>query len=126
MKTGRLLIIDDEEELRLVLAALLEDSVAEIVEAANGAEGIERLKSGQFDAVLSDEKMPKKTGLEVLEWMRAQGIKTPFIIHTGYGNQETYDKAKALGVYALIEKPWNENHLLRTVAEALNSTQTSK
>ena len=118
---GRLLIIDDESELREVLTALLEESASDIKLAANGLEAIDMMKHEQFDAVLSDEKMPKKSGLEVLKWMRENGLKIPFIIHTGYGQKEIVQEAKRLGVYAFIDKPWDEMTLIKTVQEALLS-----
>ncbi|WP_291516378.1 response regulator [Bdellovibrio sp. ArHS] len=120
-KKGRLLIIDDESELREVLMALLEESAEQITQAANGLEGIDLLKTQQFDAVLSDEKMPKKSGLEVLKWMRENNVNIPFIIHTGYGQKDMVIEAQRLGVYAFIDKPWNERALIRTVEEALRS-----
>lgn len=118
---GRLLIIDDESELREVLAALLEDFTSEIHQASNGLEGIDLLKTHTFDAVLSDEKMPKKSGLEVLKWMRENGIQIPFVIHTGYGQKEMVLEAQRLGAYAFIDKPWDENILINTVKKALLS-----
>lgn len=122
---GRLLIIDDESELREVLIALLEDTTTNIQQAANGAEGIKLLQTEKFDAVLSDEKMPKKSGLEVLKWMRDNHIETPFIIHTGYGQKEMVQEAQRLGVFAFIDKPWNEHHLIQTVQKALQQGQSS-
>lgn len=121
MTKGRLLIIDDESELREVLIAILEDTTTEICQAANGAEGIQLLQTEHFDAVLSDEKMPKKSGLDVLKWMRENNITTPFIIHTGYGQKEMVQEAQRLGVFAFIDKPWNELHLIQTVQKALES-----
>ena len=118
---GRLLIIDDEAELREVLIALLENSADEIVQAANGEEGVKLLQSQKFDTVLSDQRMPKKSGLEVLNWMRENGIQTPFIIHTGYGQKDMIQEAQRLGVYAFIDKPWDERALIRIVEEALRS-----
>lgn len=118
---GKLLIIDDESELREVLIALLEDSAHEICTAANGLEGIDLLKTQKFDAVLSDEKMPKKSGLDVLKWMRENEIHTPFIIHTGYGQKEMVQEAQRLGVFAFIDKPWDERNLIHTVERALQS-----
>lgn len=123
---GRLLIIDDELELREVLTALLEESASLIQLASNGMEGIDLLKTQEFDAVLSDEKMPKKSGLEVLKWMRENGLQIPFIIHTGYGQKEMVQEAKKLGVYAFIDKPWDERALIRTVEEALKSGMQQK
>lgn len=116
---GHLLIIDDEPELREVLVALLEDVTSEISQAANGIEAIELLKQKKFDAVLSDEKMPKKSGLDVLKWMREHGINTPFIMHTGYGQKEIVREAQKYGAQAFIDKPWDEKTLIRTVQDAL-------
>lgn len=118
---GRLLIIDDESELREILSSLLEDSAGEIHQASNGLEGIDLLKAHSFDAVLSDEKMPKKSGLEVLKWMRESGLTIPFIIHTGYGQKEMVQEAQRLGVFAFIDKPWDERTLITTVERALRS-----
>ena len=106
-------------DLREVLVALLEDNVQEIHLASNGAEGIAKLQAMHFDAVLSDEKMPQKTGLEVLKWMRENNLQIPFIIHTGYGQKETVAEAQRLGVYAFIDKPWDEKYLIQKVQEAL-------
>lgn len=118
---GRLLIIDDETELREILMDLLGETASEIEQAANGIEGIDLLKAKKFDAVLSDEKMPKKSGLEVLKWMRENGLNIPFIIHTGYGQKEMVLEAQRLGVYAFIDKPWDEKALISTVEKALRS-----
>lgn len=115
----KLLIIDDEEELREVLASLLETKDLEISVACNGVEGIEMLGREKFDAVLSDEKMPKKSGLDVLKWMHENDMRTPFIIHSGYGEASLMEEAKRLGAYAFIDKPWNERTLIDTVYNAL-------
>lgn len=118
---GRLLIIDDEPELLEVLVALLEDYVDSITLANNGVEALELLQNQQFDAVLSDEKMPKKSGFDVLKWMREQNIQTPFIIHTGYSQSDIFLEAQKLSVFGFIEKPWIEKHLIQTVTDALAS-----
>lgn len=125
-KQGRLLIIDDEGELLEILADIFSDHVSEIMTAKNGEEAIELLKNNQFNAVLSDEKMPKKTGLDVLIWMKSQGIDTPFIIHSGYGQKEVIEKARALQVYDFLEKPWQESKLISVVTEAIAKDLGSK
>lgn len=119
LSKSRLLIVDDEAELREALIALLENSADLIVEATNGLEAIDILQKQKFDAVLSDEKMPKKSGLEILRWMRENNVSIPFIIHTGYSQKEITQAAQNLGAFALIDKPWDERALIRTVEEAL-------
>jgi DNA-binding NtrC family response regulator len=125
-KRGRLLIIDDEAELREVLIALLEDYTQEIVQASNGMEGMDILASQDFDAILSDEKMPKKSGLEVLKWMREKGMMTPFIIHSGFRHKDMVSEASRLGAFAFIDKPWDENKLIQTVCDAIDTGLAKK
>jgi DNA-binding NtrC family response regulator len=125
-KRGRLLIIDDESELREVLIALLEECVLEIVQAANGLEAMDMLTTQKFDAVLSDEKMPKKSGIEVLKWMRDRNIMTPFIIHSGFRHKDAVTEAARLGVFAFIDKPWDENKLIQTVCDAIDTGLAKK
>ena len=122
----KLLIIDDEEELREVLVALLEETNLDISLASNGMEGIERIRHEHFDAILSDEKMPKKTGLDVLKWMHENGVKIPFIMHTGYGQRDMMVEAQRLGAFAFIDKPWDERKLISTVKDALQTGSQSR
>ncbi len=114
-----LLIIDDEEDLREVLAAILADSADEIITAKDGIEACEILATRSFTAILSDQKMPRRTGMEVLKWLRDKNDLTPFIIHTGFGNAEMLAEARALGVFAFVDKPWDEGNLVSTIERAL-------
>lgn len=121
---GKLLIIDDENDILEILADLLEDCASVILQARNGEEAIELLKSHRIDAILSDEKMPKKSGIEVLRWLREHEYQTPFIIHTGFGQKEVLKEAQKWGVFAVIDKPWDERKLISTVEKALRSGVT--
>lgn len=125
-KVGRLLIIDDEPDLREVLIALLEDRVTSITEEANGMDAIERLSKEHFDAILSDEKMPRKSGLEVLRWLRENNDQTPFIIHSGFRHKDMASEATRLGAFAFIDKPWDEKILINTVCEAIKAGLAKK
>lgn len=113
--------MDDEPELREVLLDLLAGMADEIVTASNGIEGMQLLETQKFHAVLSDEKMPKKSGLDVLIWMRDHNIKIPFIFQTGFGQKDIIQQAQKLDAFAFIEKPWNENTLLSTISNALHA-----
>jgi DNA-binding NtrC family response regulator len=125
-KVGTLLIIDDEPELREVLIALLEDSVFRITEAANGMEAIDILTTEKFDAILSDEKMPRKSGLEVLRWLRENNDQTPFVIHSGFRHKDMASEATRLGAFAFIDKPWDEKILITTVCDAIKAGLAKK
>ena len=114
-----LLIIDDEEDLREVLSAILAECAEEIVTAKDGLEACEILATRTFTAILSDQKMPRRTGMEVLKWLRERNDSTPFIIHTGFGNAEMLSEARNLGVFAFVDKPWDEGSLVSTIERAL-------
>lgn len=125
-KQGKLLIIDDEAELREVLVCLLEDYVEEIMQAPNGLEAMKILSERCFDAILCDERMPLRSGIEVLRWMRKRGLETPFIIHSGFRNREIASEATRLGVFAFVDKPWDEQKLIQTVCDAIETGLAKK
>ncbi|MFN9068701.1 MAG: response regulator transcription factor [Bdellovibrionales bacterium] len=74
---SRLLIVEDEIELRKSMVEFLASDQLEIVQAANGLEGLEIATKEKFHAIVCDINMPKKTGLEFLAELRAQGDPTP-------------------------------------------------
>ncbi len=125
-KQGRLLIVDDEAELRDVLVSLLEDYVQDIMQASNGLEAMTILSERCFDAILCDERMPLKSGIEVLRWLRKKGLETPFIVHSGFRNHEAAAEATRLGVFAFVDKPWDEHKLIQTVCDAIETGLTKK
>lgn len=90
MKTLKVLLIEDDSEDRFLIKDLLEKSELQIdiEEAASSSEGLEKLKSNSYDCVLIDYVLPGVTGLDVLVLSREAGVKTPFIILTGYGDAD--------------------------------------
>ncbi len=115
----RVLIIEDEPELREVLKDLLDDLGVDSELAENGEVGINKQKLTQFDLVISDLKMPKCSGLEVLKWMRSQKNQTPFIIQTGHGQANLEKEAAPLGVIGILEKPWDHRVLSDMIKNVL-------
>ena len=117
MKTLRLLIADDDPEIRLWLEAGLEQEGAEIVGAESGAELVDLLsREGPFDLVISDVRMSWATGLQALSMARGAGIETPFVLITAHADPPTRRAAAALGAL-LLEKPLDIEVLSRLVAE---------
>lgn len=116
---GNLLIVEDEAELREAVASILSDIADNITEAANAQEAIDLMKTQSFDAILSDQRMPLKSGLDFLRWLRAEGLETPLVIHTGFGDQQLYAEAKALGVFSIVEKPWIADTMINVMTKAL-------
>lgn len=105
MKDYSILIIDDEEAQRNILKGYLEKKSYKIYSASSGTEGIELIQKNMIDIVLSDYKMPDKTGLEVLETVKEINPEISFVILTAYGTVENAVKAMRLGAFDYISKP---------------------
>ncbi len=102
---SRLLVIDDDAIVRDSIVAYLEDSGFEIVEAANGVEGLELFEQSEPDLVLCDLRMPKMDGLTMLRTLRQHARKTPFIVVSGAGVMNDVVEALRLGASDYIVKP---------------------
>jgi two-component system nitrogen regulation response regulator NtrX len=118
-----ILLIEDEDSIRRVLKKVLqEDNQSyKFTEATDGQEGISTIKKQEFDLILCDIKMPKKDGIEVLDFIRNHTPTTPVVMISGHGNLETAVKAMRMGAFDYISKPPDLNHLLSTVRSALQS-----
>ncbi len=115
----RILIIDDEEPIRVSLQDILEFEDYEILLAADGREGLDKLLKENLDAVICDIKMPKLNGMEVLAKAAEAKPELPFIMISGHGDIETAVEATKMGAYDFIEKPPDLNRLLLCVRNAL-------
>jgi DNA-binding NtrC family response regulator len=118
-----ILLIEDEDSIRRVLKKVLQEDNQSYIftEATDGQEGISTLKKQEFDLILCDIKMPKKDGIEVLDFIRNHTPTTPVVMISGHGNLETAVKAMRMGAFDYISKPPDLNHLLSTVSSALQS-----
>jgi two-component system, NtrC family, nitrogen regulation response regulator NtrX len=120
---SNILLIEDEDSIRRVLKKVLqEDNQSyQFTDAMDGQEGISTVKEQEFDLILCDIKMPKKDGIEVLDFIRNHTPTTPVVMISGHGNLETAVKAMRMGAFDYISKPPDLNHLLSTVRSALQS-----
>lgn len=105
MKDYSILIVDDEETQRNILSGYLQKKGFKVYSASSGNEGVDVTKNNLIDIVLSDYKMPDKTGLEVLEEVKKMNPEISFVILTAYGTVENAVKAMRLGAYDYISKP---------------------
>lgn len=121
----KILIIEDESSIRRVLIKILseENSSYEVEEATDGAQGLEKVKSNDYDLVLCDIKMPKMDGIELLEAVKKIKPETPMVMISGHGDMETAIQAMRLGAFDYISKPPDLNRLLNTVRNALDKKQ---
>ncbi|WP_119057939.1 sigma-54-dependent transcriptional regulator [Candidatus Ornithobacterium hominis] len=118
----KILIIEDEQAIRNVLANILKDENKkwEIDEAENGGIALEKIKEINYDLVLCDIKMPVKDGLEVLELGLDINPDLTFIMISGHGDIETAVECIKKGAYDYIQKPPDLNRLLNSVRHALD------
>ena len=124
-----ILIVEDEEAIRRVLKKVLteDDSKNKIIEASDGVEAINKIKSENLELVICDIKMPKKDGIDVLNFLKTFDDKIPIIMISGHGDLKTAVMAMRKGAFDFIEKPPDLNSLLSSVRESLkNKVQLKK
>lgn len=109
---GRILIVDDEADIRESLSTLLELENYQVDMAVNGTDGIRRMETGSYDLVLLDLMMPDLSGLEVLDEIRPRDPSTPIFMITAYGNVEIAVQALKAGANDYFSKPWDNDKLL--------------
>ncbi len=117
---AKILIIDDEKAICNTLKEILSFEKYEVDIANDGAEGVKKAETGNYDLVLSDIKMPKMDGIEVLQKLQELNPDLPVVMISGHGTIETAVDALKKGAYDYISKPPDLNRLLVTVRNALD------
>jgi DNA-binding NtrC family response regulator len=115
----RLLVVDDEDDLRDLLKTVLTKTGYEIRTASDGEEAIRILKTNEFDVALLDIQMPKVTGLQVLKHINQHSPKTRAIILTGYADLKNAMEAREFGAKDFISKPYRLDDILSTIERVL-------
>lgn len=115
----RLLIIDDEEMALINLEHILMKHGYDIVTADTGPRGLNLLKSDHFDVVLTDLRMEKVDGMQILEECRRHHPRSEVIMITGYATVDSAIEAMKQGAYHYIAKPYRIEAVRKVVAEAL-------
>jgi CheY-like chemotaxis protein len=121
MGHAKILVVDDEPGLRTMLAANLELEGFEVIEAENAAQALELAPTVRPDLVLTDLRMPGMNGVELFRALRARGLSMPVVLMTGFALEELVQGALEEGAYAVLPKPFNVDHALRTVMTAARS-----
>lgn len=121
MMMARVLVVDDEEILRMLIRDTLEDMGYEIEEAENGQEALERVTQEHYDLMILDYMMPHVTGIEVIERLPAQ-IKAnlPILMLTAKSQEEDRQKVFEKGVDYFMSKPFSPVKLMEVVEDILN------
>jgi CheY-like chemotaxis protein len=125
---ARVLVVDDNADVRMALRELLEDISHEVFEAADGVEGIDTALSHRPDVVLLDLAMPRFDGLEVLRRLKASQLTSaiPVIVVTAMGSHSQMLEALSRGACGFIDKPWQPGELESQVNWALQASERRK
>ncbi|CAN5817807.1 sigma-54 dependent transcriptional regulator [soil metagenome] len=121
---ARILVADDEQNLRRVLVALLRRDGHDIVQAANGLEAIERL--GDVDVVITDLRMPGADGMEVLRTASKNFPHLPVIMITAYGSVGQAVEAIKAGAFDYIEKPFEQDSIKTIIDKAIGQAAANR
>jgi DNA-binding NtrC family response regulator len=117
----RILVVEDDAEMRGLLADVLSDEGYAVEGALNGAEALILLRTESFAAIVLDKNMPGLSGLDLLPGMRTICPETPVILITAFGDVSAYMDAMEKGAFEFIYKPFRMEDLLRTLRRALRS-----
>ncbi len=116
-----ILVIDDDPNMRDLLTELLTDSQRLILQAASAQRGLEIVKNGNVDLILTDIHMPDMTGIEFIQAARESGISAPIITITAYASTETAIQALRAGAYDYLSKPFAHEELMKIVENTLQA-----
>jgi DNA-binding NtrC family response regulator len=116
---AKILIVDDEERLRRVLAMLLSDMKVKLSLAADGQEAIETLDRSRHDLVITDLRMPRLDGMGLIAQIRERWADLPIIVITAFGSVESAVEAMKAGAIDFVTKPFEEDQIKQAVTRAL-------
>jgi two-component system, NtrC family, response regulator PilR len=114
-----ILVVDDEKSLRDFLTIMLENEGYAVETASSGEKAVKRILEKEFDLVLTDFRMKKANGIEVLEAVKEHNPITPVVLMTAYASAETAVEAMKKGAYDYISKPFNVEDLQLMVKNAI-------
>jgi two-component system, NtrC family, response regulator AtoC len=114
----RVLVVDDEENLRLVLRTLLRRNGYEVETAESGEEALPLVDAFGPDVVLTDVRMPKMGGLDLLSALRAKGNDATVIVMSAYGNMDLALDAMKAGAYDYVQKPFKPDEIVLALRKA--------
>jgi two-component system, NtrC family, response regulator HydG len=120
---ARILIVDDQDMMRDSLAATLARDAHEVVAASDGPAAVARLATGRFDLLISDLKMPRMTGLELLAEAKKLRPDMPVVLMTAFATVNTAVEAMKLGAYDYIQKPFDGDEIKMLVDRTLEHSR---
>ena len=126
MKTNKILIVDDEKNIRMTISQALADMDVETDSAVNGEEALSKLKDTEFGLVLLDLRMPGMDGMEVLEKLREDRPDIRVVIITAHGSIDSAVDAMKLGAVDFIQKPFTPKEIRYLVSKIIKRETLDK
>jgi CheY-like chemotaxis protein len=124
LEKERVLLVDDERNIRLTLSRSLEALGVQIETAVNGEEALQKLEENEFALLLLDLKMPGIDGMDVLHQVQERWPRTRVIVITAHGTIVSAVEAMKLGAVDFIQKPFSPTEIRELVTKVLNRRQS--
>jgi DNA-binding NtrC family response regulator len=124
-KHGRILIVDDDPEMRALLLDVLRNEGYDVGEAKDGTEAVLALRARPFDLILMDKNMPGPSGLDLLPGFRRVCPQSAIIMMTAFGDVPSYMEAIEKGAVEFLFKPFRMEELKAAIAKALQPEEAS-
>ncbi|MFA5026947.1 MAG: response regulator [Candidatus Methylomirabilota bacterium] len=118
-RNRRILIVDDDTEMRALLTDVLQNEGYEVAEARDGAEAVLALRAKHFDVILMDKNMPGPSGLDLLPGFRRVCPQSPIIMMTAFGDVPSYMEAIEKGAVEFLFKPFRMEELKAAIAKVV-------
>ncbi|MDH5588379.1 MAG: response regulator [Nitrospirota bacterium] len=126
---GRILVVDDEPDVRKVVKMTLEKAGYQVIEAGDGEQAIQEIKSGEnplmLDVIISDIRMPKVNGVEAIQFFQKEFPHVSLIVLTGFPSVEMATSFMQNGVIDYLVKPVEKEKLLAAVSKAMEQREIS-
>jgi len=116
---NRVLVVDDEPEIREIITAHIEYLGYEADRADNGRDGFAMLQQNNYDVIISDLMMPELTGMQLLEKVKSYGLDIPFVFLSAFSNSDLSLKALNLGAFDYLKKPFDAGDFRILIREAM-------
>ena len=126
---GRVMVVDDEADVRKVAKMCLEKAGYQVIEAEDGEQAIREIKQGDnpvmLDVIITDINMPKVNGLEAIQFFQQEWPHVPLIVMTGFPNLETAKELMKRGLVDYLVKPVERGKLVEAVGNAMSQRELS-
>ncbi len=125
-RSSKILVVDDDPEMRALLLDVLTNEGYEVIEAKDGTEAVLALRARKFDLILMDKNMPGPSGLDLLPGFRRVSPWSPIIMMTAFGDVPSYMEAVEKGAVEFLFKPFRMEELKAAIAKALGERAESR